>query len=113
MARTSALVAIIGLLSTASAAVLVARAGGSAILQFEIDQDTFTSDTPIDVPGTITIDQNLIGATIAEVSSSSLDGTSCQAFNGATKVGAPFTLTTFVDFNAGQFAFVETITCED
>lgn len=111
--HTSVLLATFGLLLSTSGARLLPRASGSAILQFEIDQDTFTSDTPIGVPGTITLNQNLIGATIAEVSSSSLDGTSCQAFNGATKVGAPFTLTTFVDFAGGNFAFVETIQCKD
>ncbi|KAJ9144209.1 hypothetical protein NKR23_g6116 [Pleurostoma richardsiae] len=101
---------ILGLFAAAASA---APNAGQAILQFEIDPDTFTSDTPIAVPGTITVDQSLIAATIATVSGvADPDDVQCQAFNGNTKVAEPFTLEHFTTFNGGAKVLITTITCQ-
>lgn len=92
--------------------ILESRASGQAILQFEIDQDTFTSDTPIAVPGTLTLNQQLIGATIAEVTGiSNTNAVSCQAFDGNKKVAEPFTLNHFTIFNNNNLVEITEIQC--
>lgn len=86
---------------------------GSAILQFEIDQDTFTSDTKIAIPSTLEINQRLIGATIASVSGvANEDAVSCQALDANDNtIGDPFNLATFVDFDNGNLIEVDSIEC--
>ncbi|KAI9688646.1 MAG: hypothetical protein M1822_001003 [Bathelium mastoideum] len=86
---------------------------GSAILQFEIDQDTFTSDTEIVVPGTLIVDQQLIKATIASVSGiADENAVSCQALDANDyPIGVPFTLEAFTTFDNGNLVEVGTIEC--
>jgi hypothetical protein len=100
------LLAIFSLVSAAMA--------GTAILQFEIDQDTFTSNTEISVPGSLTINKQLIAATVAETDGIADPSTvSCQAFDGTTKVGVPFNTSQFTTFANRQLTFIESITCSD
>lgn len=88
---------------------------GSAILQFEIDEDTFTSDTEIAVPGTLNVNLQLIGATIAEVSGIANESSvACQALDANDNpIGTPFTLETFVTFDNENLVEVDTIECYD
>ncbi|KAF2236832.1 hypothetical protein EV356DRAFT_497762 [Viridothelium virens] len=86
---------------------------GSAILQFEIDQDTFTSDTTIAVPGSLKLNEQLIGATVAEVSGiANENAVKCQALSADDRpIGMPFTLETSVTLDDGQKVEVDTIEC--
>jgi hypothetical protein len=101
------------LLTAVSASPIIEARAGQAILQFEIAPDTFTSNTPIAIPGTLNKDQKLVGATIATTSGVSNPAKiSCQAFNGDQKVGSPFTTNTFVRFNGGKAVQTTKITCK-
>lgn len=100
---------LLALLSLVSAAM-----AGTAILQFEIDQDTFTSNTPIEVPGSLTINKQLIAASVA--TTDGIDdptAVSCQAFNGNVKVGEPFTTLHTTTFANRQLTLITSITCSD
>ena len=89
---------------------------GIATLQFEIDFDTYTSDTEISVPGELTFEdggRQLMGATIADVSGAADErAVTCQAFNGQEPVGEPLTLFgEFTMFNFGEFVTITGVTC--
>lgn len=87
----------------------------TAILQFEIDPDTFTSDTEVSVPGTVTVNEEMIQATIAEVDGSNdPDSVFCQAYNAyGNKIGDTFTLLNTTVFDNGNLVEISTVTCQD
>lgn len=91
------------------------RRAGFVILDLEIGQDTFTSDTEVAVPGSITLDQELISAFIAEVDGiSDASSVSCQAYDAdGNKIGAPFTASVTTTFDNGNLVEISTVTCTD
>jgi hypothetical protein len=87
----------------------------SAILQFEIDPDTFTSDTEVSVPGSVTVNEEMIQATIAEVDGSNdPNSVFCQAHDAnGNNIGDTFTLLNTTVFDGGNLVEISTITCKD
>lgn len=125
---TTAIVAIFTTLATlAVAAPLLANPAGvepqwvwgSAILQFEIDDDTFTSNTRIKVPGSLQFhDYNrpllAISATIATTENiTNPAAVRCQAFDkhGRAAVGPAFGNEELVRLAEGQRIEIGMITC--
>ena len=90
-----------------------AAAAAQAILQFQIDPDTFTSNTPINIPGSINLNKSLISATIATTEGvKNPNAVACQAFSSGKKVGEPFTLNHMTFFNNGAKVLISSITCQ-
>lgn len=101
------------LLATALAAP--SKRSVSAILQFEIALDTFTSDAEVNVPGTVTVNEQLIAATIAEVDgTNNIESIFCQAKDAnGEKIGDVITIANTTTFNNGNLVEISTIACKD
>ncbi|KAF2093397.1 hypothetical protein NA57DRAFT_81325 [Rhizodiscina lignyota] len=92
--------------------LLGATFAATATLQFDLGDDTFTSDTVVTVDGPATsfapvfIDR----ATIAEVDpSSDLNSVTCKLFSNGKQVGGTFNAASFTDINSEA----DSATCAD
>ncbi|KAK4222742.1 hypothetical protein QBC38DRAFT_489116 [Podospora fimiseda] len=75
-------------------------------IQLEIEFDTFIQ-RDINVPGTLTLNRDLITATLV----SGPSNIRCQAFNGNIAVGGPIVLNRDTVFNNRKKVFVSHIRC--
>ncbi|KAL8380831.1 hypothetical protein RB595_005226 [Gaeumannomyces hyphopodioides] len=120
MKYTAALAALFATLAAAAPTPVESRqAKGTAILQFEIDNDTFTSNTKINVPGTLQFNNaqrplRVIAATVATTQNiANPAAVRCQAFDKQGKaVGPKFGNDKLVKLAGGKKVEVGKITCQ-
>ncbi|KAF2453872.1 hypothetical protein BDY21DRAFT_374409 [Lineolata rhizophorae] len=88
----------------------------AAILQFEIDADTFTSNTVAVLGQETEIDTAIIKATIASFQNVDADDQAdvkCQAYSNGYRVGQPFDAAVFTEFSKNdEPVLIDSILCQ-